>query len=315
LVPDWALQAIAAAVCLYVRERYTPRYTISFTTPQTFRSGPLAVHGGDLVGGFMLLRRIAGAMSPLARTLLGAGLGFGFGGISEALMGGLLARGLGGSSGAALAGTAVAGAVGATLGRRILAGLLGVLRSMPRFMLWTAAISGIAAIADNWEAIKPRILAVWEDLTKAAPPWLGGQGDAAAHQRLSQGAEDFVREQVGGQLRNLAETGSGAQVAIEDAFRRTAVGQWFIQRGWLPSEQGLAMRRMLEGGMVGFGATPGDVNQAMRVAQGTTVNTGPINVTVNVQTNANPQAIGDAAGGAVQSRLRGLLSDGASLTE
>jgi hypothetical protein len=106
-----------------------------------------------------------------------------------------------------------------------------------------------------------------------------------------------------------------AQVAIEDAFRRTALGQWFINRGWLPSEQGLAMRRMLESGMVGFAATPSDVSAGMRVAQGTTVTVSGNPITINITAQTNPQAIGDAAGGAVRSGLRNLLTDGALLTE
>jgi hypothetical protein len=185
------------------------------------------------------------------------------------------------------------------------------MRRIPGFLVLSGVIAAIQAVADNWESVKPRILSVWEDLTKALPTWLGGQGDAAAHARLSRDLTETMRTGV----ESLRGTLSSSANAFEDWFRSTPIGQYFIGRGLLPSAQALALERL---GLAPWGgaATPDLANPigTLRTGQaGNSITTGPINVTVNVTqpTNADPATIGAAAGNAVHSQLRRLLGDSA----
>lgn len=179
------------------------------------------------------------------------------------------------------------------------------MRRIPGFLVLSGVVAAIEAIANNWEAVKPRILAVWADLQRAAPTWLGGQGE---------GPSAFFQGEGLHQLRRSVERLVDEQA---DAFRSTEIGQGLIRRGVLMSNPELYFRRMMGFGELGFAVTPEEVATALRTVQtGTTVTTGPINVTVNVApTNANPQTIGEAAAHAVGSQLRRLLADAPSLTE
>jgi len=283
----------------------------ALVSPQT--GNPFARTGlvaGGLLGGFFLLRTLARGMGPIGRLLLGGGLGLAFGGITEALMGALLLRGMGNAA------TAVAAtAVGMTLGRRILAGLLAIWRGIPKFLLISALIGGIGAIADNWEAVKPRILAVWEDLNRALPSWLGGQGQGPS--ALTQGPGlARIGQDIDTFTRPISES-------LENWLLGTQIGRWLYDRGIMQTMRDYDLGRLARDAertaQMGFyPAAPQDLSRAVG-KPGTvgSITTGPITVTVNVTqpTNADPQTIGDAAGNAVRSRLRQLLTDGATLTE
>ena len=299
------------------------RKVAEWTDPRTgsrWLSMGLLAAGG--VGGFMLLRRLMGATGPLGRILLGTGLGFAVGGsFVEAMLGGLMMRNIGSSLAGGAAGGAAA-AAGATLGRRLLRGLWAVMRRIPGFLLFGAVVSGIAAIADNWDAVKVRVLAVWEELRKAAPTWLGGEGQGWA--QVSAGLQGWIQGNIRPNLDAFGGWMSNRQQAIEDSFRSTALGRWFIEHGWLPNQEQLARRRGAPGAPSSWadsfmhrfeesGSSWGLGGRSDRtgVPPGTvTVTTGAINVTVNVaSSNADPSTIGNAAGNAVRGRLRELFAD------
>ena len=175
-------------------------------------------------GAFMLLRRMAGTMGPTTRTLLGGGAGFLLGGgVGEALMGALLGRQMA-ASGAAAA--AAAGAAGAAAARSWVGRFVGIAGSLLRsglgMILISAGIYAITQIVENWETVKTRLLAIWEELRQAAPTWMGGQG---------RGWETFGAR--GGAVEQ-------AERSLQDWARGTSFGQWLIENGYAMTDSQMA---------------------------------------------------------------------------
>jgi hypothetical protein len=296
----------------------------------------LGILGGAAGLAFLGIRSMFRGMGPWGRTLIGGGAGFlltglmGGSGIVNALTGALLGRQLGGSGVAAVAGAAGA-AAGLTWGGRFVRAIMGTLRFLRFNLLFAAGIYVLEQVITNWETVKVRLLAIWEDLRQAAPVWLGGEG--RGWRAFAQGPAMTRSGQ------DLDDSLLGMERGVQDWLRGTALGPW-LRRG-LPDEQLRRMRlaedyeRLVARTGWGFAASPEEAASALRTAQRGgaapssatverwarmletgrwapgNVTTGPINVTVNVQTNADPNAIGDAAGSAVRSHLRRLLGDSA----
>jgi hypothetical protein len=281
----------------------------------------LGILGGAAGLAFLGIRSMFRGMGPWGRTLLGGGAGFlltglmGGSGIVNALTGALFGRQLGGSGVAAVAGAAGA-AAGLTWGGRFVRAIMGTLRFLRFTILSAAAFYALEQIIQNWETVKTRLLAIWEDLRQARPTWLGGEGRGWGAIAQGEGVRNLrgdIRRFAGDGLDTLGLGGLadrlfpnrsealrvwGANeelVALLRNDRTLAAWEYHgpIQRTDPATTERWA--RMLETGRWG----PGNVT------------TGPINVTVNVQTNADPNAIGNATGEAVRSHLRRLLGDSA----
>jgi hypothetical protein len=248
----------------------------------------LGVMGAGLLGAFWASRGLLLGMNPMARTALGVGGGWLLGGVGGAITGGLMLRGMGGNAAAM---NAAAGAAGAAAGqswaRRFGMGALRWLRS-------TLVVGVVAYLAEqiieNWTIVSTRVQAIWDDMKKAAPVWAGGEGQGWGS--IGQGFAGIHRDVQGilglGPEHYLPRT---TGLPIDDEFRQPDQPWWaWLRAPRFPWESAPAA---------------GSARQV-----GNTVTTGPINVTVNVtQSNADPKAIGEAAGNAVGSGLRGVLGD------
>jgi hypothetical protein len=264
----------------------------------------MALLGGALGGGFWLLRGMLGRMGPWSRTLLGGAAGMALGGQGEAMLGALLGRSIGSSTAVAVG--AAGGAAGAVFGGRFVRAVGALLRGVRSFAFWTIPSLGIGLIVDHWTTVSARLQAIWADLqaaweAKSFARFFQGEGVAAVGRDIEHGARSFSR-------------------AIQDWVDPPTSSSFLPRAG---SEQARLMERLTADARamaaMGFYA-PGQTPTAPQTqahgkgsVQTVTVMGNPI--TINITAQANPQAIGDAAGGAVRSGLRQLLSDGASLTE
>jgi hypothetical protein len=194
-------------------------------------------------------------------------------------------------------------------GGRFIRAVGAILRGVKSFAFWTIPSLGIGLIIDRWTTVSARLQAIWTDLqaaweAKSFTRFFQGSGVAQLRRDLEHGARSFSE-----MIRDWADpvTSSAFIPRADSPLAR------------LMARQSEEARNMAAMGFFAPGENP-TADAAARAhgkgsVQHVTVTGNPITVTVNVQTNANPQAIGDAAGNAVQSRLRGLLTDGASLTE
>jgi hypothetical protein len=277
----------------------------AFIDPQVGNPfGSMALLGGALGGGFLLLRGMLGRMGPWSRTLLGGAAGMMLGGPAEGLMGALLGRSVG-ASGTAVAAGAAGATAGAVFGGRFMRAVVGILRGVRSFAFWTIPGLAIGAIVDNWNTVSARLQAIWSDLqaaweAKSFTRFFQGEGVAQVGRDIEHGARSFSR-------------------AVQDLVDPPTSTSFLPRAG---SEQARLMERlsadaraMAQMGFYAPGQTQtGPQTQAHGKGSVQTLNA-PITINITTQTNASPQAIGDAAGGAVRSGLRQLLSDGASLTE
>jgi hypothetical protein len=250
----------------------------------------LGILGAGLAGGVWALRGMAGRMGPWSRTLAGGAAGFllGGGGVGEALMGALLGRQLAGTS-AAVAGAAGA-AAGMAWGGRFMTAVRWIIRGA-RSMLFTGlAISAVVGIVENWETVKARLIAIWEDLRRAAPAWAGGQGEGWG--ALVQGpARQALGQDVAGWANSWREwfpswMQSGSWGLLEGAVRQRELARLRPDR----AADGLDLADAAAGA----------------AARQTTVT-----VTINITTppGADPHAIGEAAGNAAGNALRTTMAD------
>jgi hypothetical protein len=272
------------------------------------------VLAGGSIAAFMMGRNILRMMGPWQRMLIGGGLGYLLGGPTEALMGAMVGRGMGAAGGSAAGAAGVAGAAaGAAFGGRFMTAVRFIARGVGSLLkgslIWGAVGFGITQIIDNWEAVKTRLLAIWEDLRQAAPAWAGGE--AKGWQAFAQGP---AMNQTGNELNAYLQSN---ERGLQDWLRGTGFGQWLISKGLAMSDDQLNYRRLVQdykGMGIDLPALDADARARAVVPDGgrpTVVSMGPvtINNTINVATNADPKAIGDAAGSAVQSQLRGILAD------
>jgi hypothetical protein len=283
------------------------------------RTGNPVLSTGVLAGGgiaaFMMARNILRMMGPWQRTLIGGGLGYLLGGPTEALMGALVGRGMGAAGGSAAGAAGVAGAAtGAAFGGRFMAAVRFIARGVGSLLkgsiIGGAVGFGITQIIDHWEDVKTRLLAIWADLKAAAPVWAGGEGQG--WRAFAQGP---ARNQTGNELNAYLQNN---ERAVQDWLRGTAFGQWLISNGLAMSDSQFAHQRLVQdykGMGIDLPALEADARMRAVVPDAgrpTVVSMGPVtnNITVQVApTNANPQAIGEAAGNAVGSALRGVLGD------
>ena len=245
--------------------------------------------GAGAIAGFLTFRRAIAAMGTWSRTLLGGGLGFMVGGPAGAITGGMLLRSMGGGVAAGLAAGAAGAAAGASFARRFVSAAGTFLRSIPKLLLWGAVIEGVLSIIDHWESVKTRLLGIWEELKQAAPTWLGGQGKGWG----AIGMTDQGVAALGGDMRAYARSW---ERSIYDPIR-----------------SGLFSSSSLENFFKDYITKPWPDDLAPTAAQpGANVMIGAVtnNITVNVGgSNADPNTIGEAAGNAVGSQLRGLMTD------
>jgi hypothetical protein len=259
--------------------------------------------GGAAVGGWMLARSLARSMGPLGRTAVGGGLGLllGGGGVVEAVTGALLLRGMGGSA-TATAVTAAATAAAATWGGRFLAVAGRILRGGLRFTLGSIAIGGLAAVVENWEAVKTRLLAIWDELKVAAPAWAGGEGKGwGALGQNPQGLAAIPRDV------------EAYRQSWREWLMGTDIGQWMYQHSQYPMLERIRRQRELAGMGIDLNALEEDARLRAQVPSGESrivnVTGNPISINITMPTGSNPQAVGEAAGNAVGSALRGVLGD------
>ena len=266
---------------------------------------------GGGIAALMVARNILRMMGPWPRMLIGGGLGYLLGGPTEALMGALVGRGIGATAGGSAAGAAgVAGAAaGAAFGGRFMAAAQFIARGIGSLLkgsiIWGAVGFGITQIVDNWQAVSARLKEIWEDLRQAAPTWAGGEGKGWG--ALARGP---AMTQTGNELNAyLTQNERSAQ----DWLRGTALGQWLISNGLAISDSQLAHRRLtadysamgidlpaLEADARARAAVPGNI---------VTVASGAVTINITAPPGADAKAIGEAAGNAVQSQLRGLMTD------
>jgi hypothetical protein len=217
------------------------------------------------------------------------------------MAGAMLARDLRGPAVQAAATTA-ATTVARTFGQKLLGTLRGILSFGFRGLLLPAiAFGALEQIVVHWQGISRDLTKIWEDLRKAAPMWLWGEGQGL--RALTHGPG---QEQLG---RDLERYITPVAQPIEDYVMGTSWGRWLHEHGilatrqenrqrWRISELDADARATLA---MGFGGATGNT---------VTVTGNPINVTINVtNSNADPNTIGEAAGNAVGSGLRGALGD------
>jgi hypothetical protein len=267
------------------------------------------------VGAFMLARSLLGRLGPWGRTLVGGagGLLLG-GGLTDALMGALLGRGFGGSNSAAMAVGAAGAAAGATWASRFWTAAKWLGRMLRSTLVWGAVAFVATEIIEHWEQVKTRLLAIFDEIRQAAPTWLGGdgkgwraiaegQGIAGAHL----GFRNWLREQ--GVLTTPDHFMPEIATQLNDEIRREQQAAAERQRPWWGRPPWEVIPEWIQGARR---ATDAPASAAPAHAPTGTVTMGNItnNITVNVAgTNASAQMIGEAAGNAVQSGLRGALSD------
>jgi len=237
-------------------------------------------------------------MNPWTRTIIG-GVGGGLlgGDVIGALTGGLMLRGLVGGNAAAF--NAAAGAAGAAAGqswaRRFAWGAF-------RFLRLSAGLFVLGQVIENWKAFSVRLREIWAGLKKAAPTWLGGAGEGW-------GAVGTGFAGLGTDMRNSLTARGLMGPEHATPYISTPLNDEFRPRPWwdLGSNPPWEVARDLWNRATG--TTAGAQGQAP-VTIGTVTN----NFTVQVApTNADPSVIGEAAGNAVGSALRGVLADTPSL--
>jgi hypothetical protein len=256
----------------------------------------------------------------LTRTLAGGAAGFLLGGPGGAITGALLARSFGGATPAAAAAGAAAGRA---FGSRFMGVIGGILRGLRSMAVWGIAIYAIEEIVRHWEGFKTQILGIFDGIRQAAPTWLGGEGQGWTPLRvaLHNAAKEFrdwfrdsdiakfmqwTNEQTWGRAGRAltdAVTPLLPTARLGDFFRDYVSGR---PMPWQDLERAAGGRSALPPPSGTFQQRDGRL-----IYTPASVTTGPINVTVNVTqaTSANPNAIGEAAGGAVRSALRQLLAD------
>jgi hypothetical protein len=287
-------------------------HTVSdLTNPRTGNPAVgMGVMAGGAVGAFMLARGILGRMGPWGRLLAGGAGGWMLGGdASTALMGALVARGM--SAGAAPAAGAVGAAAvaGAAAGRawggRYLAVAGSILRGLRSMTLWGIGTTAVTEVITHWESIRARILGIIDEIRGATPTWLGGRGEGwgalgATPQGFSALPGDARTYGQGWGLW-MRDTWPWSMMYDQGWMRRPMTAQERAEQAqhqtWLRS-QGIDMGALQEDARL-RAQSPSVVN-----VTGTT-----INVSISTQPGADARAIGDAAGNAVQSQLRGILAD------
>jgi hypothetical protein len=73
-------------------------------------------------------------------------------------------------------------------------------------IVFSLGMAVLTAVIDNWETVKTRLLAIFEDIRQAAPTWLGGQGrgwGVIAGGPGVQGLRDDARRLAGSGLDSL----------------------------------------------------------------------------------------------------------------
>ena len=253
--------------------------------------------GAGAIAGFLTFRRAIAAMGTWSRTLLGGGLGFMVGGPAGAITGGMLLRSMGGGVAAGLAAGAAGAAAGASFARRFVSAAGTFLRSIPKLLLWGAVIEGVLSIIDHWESVKTRLLGIWEELKQAAPTWLGGQGKGWG----AIGMSDQGVSALGGDLRNYAQS-----------WYDTIYGPLNNRMFAAPESLQKFFNNYVTGGPQNWPDEPAPMSSGPGAERTSSVTIGAVtnNITVNVGgSNADANAIGEAAGNAVQSQLRGLMTD------
>jgi hypothetical protein len=259
----------------------------------------MGVLAGGLVGGFWALRGMAARMGPWSRTLIGgAAGGLLGGGVGEALMGALLGRQLAGGSAAVAGAAGAAGAAAGTAwGARFLGAARWIFRMARSMTIWGLATSAIVGIVDNWEGVKTRLMGIWDELKRAAPTWAGGAGEGwGALASTSTGIAALPRD-LDSYVQSWAQS-------VQDLLMSTETGRALFANGWLrtveASRQAAIVQRLTsDAALMGIPA-----------AQTQTINVGGIVTHVHVAaTNADPHAIGEAAGNAIGHVLRNTMSD------
>ena len=262
----------------------------------------IGILGGGLIAAFVTFRRAIAAMGTLSRTLLGGGLGFMLGGPAGALMGGMMMRGMGGGAAAGLAAGAAGAAAGASWGRQFITAAGGLLRGLPKLALWSIPVDIALQVIESWETVKTRLLAIWEEVKQAAPAWAGGGGQGW-------GALGQNPEGLPGASRDMAEYGmSWAKPFLGvDAWLRswTPAGQASMNRFIYFKSMGIDLNDLAEDARLRAQVPDAGGQQAPT----NNISGNTFHITVQVASNADPNAIGEAAGNAVQSQLRGLMTD------
>jgi hypothetical protein len=265
----------------------------------------LGIIGTAGIAAFLTFRRAIAALGPMARTLVGGGAGFLLGGPVGAMTGAMMLRGMGGGAAAAgggAAATAAAGAAGAVAGaswgRRFLAGAMGILRSLPRFFVWGAVTGAVLQIIENWETVKTRLVAIFGEIKAAAPTWLMGNGEGMGAFGQNPEGVAALRGDAANYLRSwhdwmygpVQSAMFGGNNSLKQFFDSYVKGE----KLWPDESAPVATSP---------GTAPGP-------SSGNTINVAPGAVVVHISApSADPKAIGDAAGSAVQSQLRSVLGD------
>jgi hypothetical protein len=269
------------------------------------RLGEPIISTGALAGGgiaaLMMARGALMRMSPWTRMMLGGGAGFLIGGDPMSILtGAMLGRGLGAGSnslgiGAGAAGAAgVAGAAaGAAWSGRFMGAVRWVARAVGSLLrgsiIWGGIGYAVSEIVTHWESFKTRMLAIYDELRRAAPTWLGGQGEGWGAFAGGQG------------VAKLPEVAQSYGQDWGEWLRNLPPYAWMYEQGWLRRPM-TAAERSPSGGL--------DLADQAAVPRNTvTVTTGNIITHVHVTTPASPSAIGEAAAGAIGSQLRGLMAD------
>jgi methyl-accepting chemotaxis protein len=271
------------------------------------RTGESVLSTGVLVGGsiaaLMLGRRMLMSMSPTMRMLLGGGAGYLIGGDPMSILtGAMLGRGIGvgssalgigaGTAGAAGAAGVAGAAAGAAWGGRFMGAARWVARAIGSLLrgsiIWGGIGYAVGQIVDNWESFKTRMLAIYDELKRAAPTWLGGEGEGWGAFAGGQG------------VAKLPEVAQSYGQDWGEWLRNLPPYAWMYEQGWLRRPL-TAAERSPTGGL--------DLADQAAVPRNTVTMDITNNITVHVTTPASPSAIGEAAAGAIGSQLRGLMAD------
>jgi hypothetical protein len=268
----------------------------------------LGLLGMGGIAAFLTFRHAIAAMGPLARTLLGGGAGFLLGGPAGLMTGALLMRGMGGGAAAGggnaanVAAGAAGAAAGASWGRRFLAVAGGILRSLPRLLGWGVATDVALQIIESWETVKNRLIAIFHEIKAAAPTWLLGQG---------KGMGALGNDPQG--LAALPQDIENYRQSWREWLLGTDIGQWMYQHSQYPMLERIRRQRELAGMGIDLNALEEDARLRARVPSGgsriVNVTGNPISINITMPTGSNAQAVGEAAGNAVGSALRGVLGD------
>ena len=256
--------------------------------------------GAGGIAGFLAARSIWRGMGPMGRSAVGGGLGFLVGGgPTDLLMGALLGRSVFGGGAAATAAAGAAGAAAAqTWGSQFLGVLRGVLRMARGMLLLGVAAYVVDEILSHWDKFKERMVAIFADIRKAAPVWLGGDGEGWRAIASGQGLP-----QIGQDLRNRLTTLGITGPEHGTPYISTPLNDEFRSRPWwdLGAHPPWDVARDL------WNRTTGT---APASASPSTVNVAPGAVVVNITApSGDANAIGAAAGNAVGSALRGVMGD------